>query len=72
MDDVISDGDTDDVGPSFSAIYDASDHRDCDCDVGWDGGVFFGDCSWYYYYHFIIILLLLSLISTQTNIKYKI
>ena len=40
MDDVIGDGATDDVGPSFSAIYGASDHRDCDCDVGWDGGVF--------------------------------
>ena len=49
MDDVIGDGDTDDVGPSFGAIYGASDHRDCDCDLGWDDDVFFGGNCYNYY-----------------------
>ena len=62
MTDVIGEGATKDVGAAFGAIYAASDHRDCDCDVGWDGDVFWGDCSCSYYYYYIIdiILLLLS------------
>ena len=55
MDDVTGDGATDDVGASFGVIYAASEHCDCDCDVGWCGDDFFGDCCWYYYYYIIII-----------------
>ena len=75
MDDVIGDRATDDVGASFGVIYGASEHQDCDCDVGWCGNEFFGDCSAYYYYYYFIIInyyyYLLILHRTNNTQKYK-
>ena len=63
MDGVIGNGAGDDGGPLFGAIDGVPEDGDCDCDVGWDGDDFFGDCCWYYYYYYFIIILLLLIIN---------
>ena len=71
MDDVIGGGAGDDAEPSFGAIYGDKEHRDCDCDVNWDGDGCFNDDCWYFYHYYYSYYIVVSTITTIYKLLYS-